>query len=400
MATESVEQAAPVGAPSVPRLLVPLLAGGMGLSMLVLYAIGSLAPLIADDLRVSREQIGLLTAVAFGTATLLSVFAGHLVDVTGGRRAFIVLSAVVAAQFALLASARSYWFLLAMMVVAGVPQSLANPSTNKLLVKHIPAQRRAFAVGVKQAGVPLAAFVAGLTLPSLARATSWRTALALVVPLALVAMAAAVFLPRDPAPASGTRLSLPQPPNVATRWLMAYSLCIGAGLSALNTYLALYAHQSLGMGTKSAGALVSAIGVSGIASRLLWGRYGDRLAEVPVSLLILAVAAIGSAVLVPAATAASWLVWIGALGLGGSAAAANAVTMVAVTKGRGFGKTGHASALVSMGFFSGFVVGPVSFGLLTDGFDNYTPGWILVVAVFVLAAVIALAGRRAVRASA
>lgn len=399
MATESVKQAAPVGAPPVPRLLVPLLAGGMGLSMLVLYAIGSLAPLIADDLHASREQIGLLTAVAFGTATLLSVIAGHIVDLAGGRRAFIVLTAAVAVQFALLASARSYWFLLAMMVFAGVPQSLANPSTNKLLVSHVPAQRRAFAVGIKQAGVPLAAFVAGLTLPSIAHATSWRIALALVIPLALIAMSAAVFLPRDFAAPSDKRWSLPGLPNVATRWLMAYSLCIGAGLSALNTYLALYAHQSLGMGAKSAGALVSAIGISGIASRLLWGRYGDRLAEVPVSLLILAVAAIASAVLVPAAEAASWLVWIGALGLGGSAAAANAVTMVAVTKGRGFGKTGHASALVSMGFFSGFVVGPVSFGLLTDGFNTYTAGWGLVVAMFVIAAVLALAGRRAVRAS-
>ena len=401
MATESVEEdttnaAQPAGdrPGDSPRTLLPLLTSGMALSMLVLYAIGSLGPFIIDDLHISKSQLGLLTAVAFGTATVVSLYAGHLTDVIGGRRALVALLALIAVDFGLLAATRTYWFLLGALVLAGLPQALANPSTNKLIATHLPAERRAGAVGIKQSGVQLGAFAAGLLLPTLARALSWRGALALVVPVAVVAAALAAVLPRDASTGQARRLTLPGVPNTATRWLMAYSLCIGSGLAALNTYLPLYAHQRLGMGDQAAGALIAALGVSGIFARILWARFSDRLANLSASLAVLAIAAVCFAVLVPSASSAHWLIWIGAIGLGGSAVAANAVSMVAVVKGRGFGSTGHASALVSMGFFAGFVVGPLSFGFLVDTRGGYRVGWTMVAAVFAIAVLCAVGGRR------
>ncbi|MFC8449589.1 MFS transporter [Kitasatospora sp. NPDC057223] len=402
MTVNSTPQTAdPAVSRPVSKSLVPLLTGGMGLSMLVLYTIGALGPSIIDDLGISRSRLGLLPAVAFGTATVLSLYAGHLTDLVGGRRAFIVLTALIGADFALLAAGHGYPMLLVALVLAGVPQALANPSTNKLIAAHLPPQRRALAIGIKQSGAPLAALIAGLSLPALAHALSWRTAILLVVPIALLAsVAAAATLPRDQAPTGPRVLSLPAAPNAATRWLMAYSLCVGCGLASLSTYLPLYAHQRLGMGEQQAGALISAIGLSGIITRVLWARFSSRLSDIPSSLLVLAVAALGFAVLIPAATHGTWLVWIGALGLGGSAAAANAVSMIAVTKGRGFGQTGHASALVSMGFFAGFVAGPIAFGLLADGRAGFGGGWTLVCAVFLAALLCARAGRVTLRASA
>ncbi|MEW2553592.1 MFS transporter [Streptomyces zhihengii] len=381
-----------------PSALLPLLTGGMGLSMFMLYAIGALGPFLVADLDLSGPRLGLLTAVTFGTAALLSLYAGHAADLAGGRRALALLGVLVACAFAALAASHGYGLLLAALVAGGAAQSLANPATNKLIAAHVPPQRRAMAVGVKQSGVPLAAFTAGLVLPSLAQATSWRTALALVVPLALAAAGAALLLPADGPPPSGAALSLPSPPNTPTRWLMGVSFFIGCGLASLTTYLPLYAHERLSLGERGAGALIAAVGVSGIAARLLWSKYSDRL-DVPRSLLVLAVAAVASALLLPAATAGTWLVWAGAVGLGGSAAAANAITMVAVTRGSGFGRTGHASALVSLGFFAGFVAGPPAFGLLVASAGGWTAGWALVTAAFAVAAVLSWAGRGPVRRS-
>ncbi|WP_158711040.1 MFS transporter [Streptomyces albus] len=398
MSAEPSEKAAPFPTARTPRTLVALLTGGMGLSMFVLYAIGALGPFLTEDLRISGSQLGLLTAVTFGSATVLSLYAGQVTELLGGRRALTLLLVLVAAGFALLAATRTYGFLLGALVLGGAAQSLANPSTNKLIAAHVPPGRRAFAVGVKQSGVPLAAFTAGLALPTLAGALSWRAALAVVVPVALVAAAAAAMLPRDTVRPTAFRLAFPAAPNRPTRWLTAVSLCIGCCLAALNTYLPLYAHQRLSMGERSSGALIAAIGVSGIASRLLWSRLSDRL-DVPRSLLILTVAAVVSAALIPAATAGAWLVWLGAVGLGCSAAAANAVSMVAVTKGSGFGTTGHASAMVSMGFFAGFVAGPLAFGLLVDATGGFTAGWALVTALFAVAGLCSWGGRQIIRDS-
>ncbi|MDJ1133662.1 MFS transporter [Streptomyces iconiensis] len=376
--------------------LVVLLTGGMGLSMFVLYAIGALGPFLIEDLGISRSQLGLLTSVTFASATLLSLLAGHTTDLLGGRRAFVLLLLLVAAAFALLTATTTYALLLGALVLGGAAQSLANPATNKLIAANVPTERRAMVVGIKQSGVPLAALTAGLVLPALAGATSWRTALAVVAPVALLGALAALLLPRDPARAAESRLTLPGAPDTLTRWLMAVSLCVGCGLAALNTYLPLYAHQRLSMGEQTAGALISAIGVSGIASRLLWSRFGDRL-DIGRSLLALAVASVVFGAVIPAATAAPWLIWVGAVGLGGSGAAANAVSMVAVIKGSGFGRTGHASALVSMGFFAGFVVGPTAFGLLVDTTGGFGAGWLLVTLAFAGAAACSWGGRHALR---
>jgi predicted MFS family arabinose efflux permease len=382
-----------------PGGLVALLTTGMGLAMFVLFAMGALGPRLLDELDITRYQLGILTAVAFGTASLLSLYAGHLTDLIGGRRALVAMLITVAAAFAVLAAGGSYAWLLPALVLAGAAQALANPATNRLIATHLPPERRAGAVGVKQSGVQFGAFGAGLLLPSLASALDWRAALALVIPVALAAAAFTLRLPADPD--TGPRPAgalLPAPPNPAARWLIAYSLGVGTALAALNTYLPLYAHQELGMDERLSGALIAALGVAGIVARVLWTRVSGRLDDISVPLIALAVAAAGFTLLLPAAGALTPLIWLGAIGLGGSAVAANAVSMVAVVRSPAFGATGHASALVSMGFFGGFVAGPLGFGLLADGAGGYAAGWIFVGAAFLASVLCGFRVRAAVRA--
>ncbi|MFI7502182.1 MFS transporter [Streptomyces sp. NPDC049687] len=386
-----------LGGQGLPRALLPLLTASMGLSMFVLFALGALGPTLLSDLGISRSQLGSLTAVAFGTASLLSLFSGHLTDLIGGRRALLILLVTVAVVFAVLSAGDGYGWLLAGLVLAGGAQAFANPATNRLIAAHLPPERRAGAVGVKQSGVQFGAFAAGVLVPSLAAATSWRTTLALVVPVALAAAAVAFVLPRDQPPEiAAARLKLPERPNRAASWLILYSLGVGTALAALNTYLPLYAHEELGMGERASGALIAAVGGSGIIARVVWTRVSGRLPDIGVPLLVLAAVAVCFVPLMPAATRLTWLVWVGAIGLGGSAVAANAVSMVAVVRSPAFGATGHASALVSMGFFGGFVVGPLGFGLLADTSAGYPAGWAMAGLAFLVSVVSAFQVRRAV----
>lgn len=381
-----------------PKLLVSLLTTGMALSMLVLFALGTLGPLLRDELGISRTQLGALPALAFGTASVLSLFSGHVTDIVGGRRALVALLVTVAVAFAVLSAGGTFGWLLVALFVAGAAQAFANPATNRLIATHLPVERRGAAVGIKQSGVQIGAFAAGLLLPSLTAVVSWRTTLGLVVPVALAAAVGAALLPADHRPSDlSTTRTLPEAPNRAARWLIAYSLGVGTGLAALNTYLPLYAHEELGMSGRAAGALIAALGVSGILARVLWTRFSGRLADVSSPLLVLAAVAAGFVALVLLAPALPPLVWVGSIGIGGSAVAANAVSMVAVVRSTAFGATGHASALVSMGFFGGFVVGPLAFGLLVDTTGGYPAGWLLVVCAFLSSVLCGLRVRRAVR---
>ncbi|MGK5544279.1 MFS transporter [Streptomyces sp. URMC 127] len=375
-----------------------LLTGSMGLAMFVLFALGALGPLLLDELDITRSQLGTLTALAFGAASLLSLYTGHITDLLGGRWALVALLVTVAAAFAVLSAGGTYGWLLFALLLAGAAQAFANPATNRLIAAHLPPDRRAAAVGVKQSGVQVGAFVAGLVMPSLAAATSWRTALALVVPVALVAALTAAVLPHDrPKTERSAGALLPKAPNAAAGWLIVYSLGIGTGMAALNTYLPLYAHEELGMGERASGALIAAIGAAGIVARVVWTRFSGRLTDVSTPLLFLAGAAACFVILMPLADLLPPLVWIGAIGLGGSAVAANAVSMVAVVRSPAFGATGHASALVSMGFFGGFVVGPIGFGQLIETGGGYPAGWALVGVAFLTSVLCGLRVRRAVR---
>jgi nitrate/nitrite transporter NarK len=182
---------------------------------------------------------------------------------------------------------------------------------------------------------------------------------------------------------------------------MAYSLCIGAGIAATNTYLPLYSYEQFRLSEESAGMVLAVLGVSGIIARIVWSQLSDRMSDASTTLVVLAVAAVGFAVLLwQAARVGTALLWIGALGTGASAVAANAVSMLVVVKGSGFRETGHASALVSLGFFAGFVFSPPAFGALTDATGSYAAGWLLVTFLFALAAALGSGCRRAGRAQA
>ncbi|MER5965291.1 MFS transporter [Streptomyces sp. NPDC002057] len=390
MRTEGTAQTGPADAGhGAPRGLTALLTTAMAFSMMQLFLIGALGPRLVDRLGIPETVLGLTTTVGFGTAAVLSPVGGRIVDRIGPRRALVALLAVSAVALALIGAAPGTALLLAAVALGGLPQALANPATNKAILAAVPAPRRGAVTGAKQSGVQLGAFVAGLPLATAAGLLGWRGAVWVAAGAALLAAGWAWrVLPADAPPKGGASVRAPSRPDASVPWLAAFSLFLGAGIASVNTYLALFGAQRLGMGPAVAGALVAVLGVAGIAGRVGWSRAATP-GRAPWFPGLLAGGAVGAALLLSLTVHVEALVWVAAVAVGVFAVSGNAVSMVLVMQRSAPGRAGQDSALVAAGFFAGFALGPTLFGVLAER-GRYGQGWILVAAEFAVAGAVAL----------
>lgn len=366
-----------------------LLTSAMAFSMMQLFLIGALGPRLVGELGISRTVLGLTTTAGFGAAALLSPAAGRLVDRVGPRRCLVALLLLAGVSLALIGAAPGTAVLLAAVALGGLPQALANPATNRVILAAVPAELRGGVTGLKQSGVQFGAFLAGLPLSLLAAGVGWRGAVWTAAGTAVLAgvWAARTLPPDAPTTAAGQR---PAPASRrVTKRLAVFSLLLGCGIASVNTYLALFGSQRLALSPTTAAALVAVLGVAGIGGRMGWSRAAGRPGRAASLPALLAAGAVGAALLLAAADLTHPLVWVGAVAVGSFAVAANAVSMVLVMQSAVPGRAGQDSALVSAGFFAGFAVGPPLFGALVSAL-GYAPGWLLVAAEFAAAALVAV----------
>lgn len=361
----------------------------MGMPMMVFYAIGILGPSLIDDLAISREQLGWLTASTFGFAAILSPWAGAWVQRIGSRAGLRVLFLLVGLSFSLMALLPGFGGLITALLFCGVAQSLANPATNQAIAHAVPATRKAGIVGLKQSGVQASALLAGVALPPLVVLWGWRGALAVWVPLALLmAVSVARLVPASPAADHPPALSVKRP-NTWLSTLMAIQLCAGLALSSFMTFLGVHADQ-LGMSARSIGALVACFGIMGILSRVLLTPLGARLRDESVLLgTLFVLASIALAALRQSSAEQHWLVWTGVIGMGLTVVATNAIAMSMLLRDQRFGSAAPSAAMLSVGFFGGFAFGPPAFGwLLARG--GFSLAWLSLIAILLTGGVLCL----------
>ncbi|MFJ9853272.1 MFS transporter [Streptomyces sp. NPDC101150] len=368
--------------------MVVLLTCAMAFSMMQLFLLGALGPLLVGEWGISRTVLGLTSTAGFGIAAALSPVAGRLVDRVGPRRCLVALLLIAAVALALIAGASGTAGLLIAVAIGGLPQALANPATNKIILAVFPSERRGAVTGFKQSGVQLGAFAAGLPLSLLAAGVGWRGAVwAAAGTAAVAAVWAACALPADAAASAATG---PRPASRGVVWrLAAFSLLLGCGIASVNTYLALFGTQRLGLAPTTAAALLAMLGVAGMGGRVAWSRAAGRQGRAEALPSLLAAGAVGAALLLAASLPVHMVVWPAVVAVGVCAVSANAVSMVLVMQRAAPGKAGADSALVSAGFFAGFALGPPLFGVLVSA-TGYGQGWLLVAGEFAGAAMVAL----------
>jgi predicted MFS family arabinose efflux permease len=378
-----------------------MLASAMAASTFMLTVFGVLAGDLIDEFGVERWQIGALVTSSAAVAALVSPRVGGAVDRAGARRSTVATIAVAALALAAVALAPTYPLLVVAAMTTAGAQAMANPATNKLIAEQVPDGARGVVTGVKQSGVQVGVFAGGLLLPVLAAALGWRSAvLVFVLAAATAAVVAGVRLPQDDpshhhtappaddAPPAGARRPLP----VLVRRVTVYGLLLGAGGSAIFTYLPLYAEEALGVSAGTAGRAVALTGLVGIAARIGWGRAAElRLGSVRALRLLAGIAVLAPVLLILAGTGATGLLWPAAVVTGLSASAWNAVGMLAIIQGLPPRDTGRASGVVMFGFLTGLGLGAPAFGLSVDRTGSYVLGWSMAGVLFAAALALAVA---------
>jgi MFS family permease len=357
------------------------------------FAFAVLAPFLIREFDISRFQLGLLTTAMFAIGALGSLPAGRLVDRFGGRRVLVVSMAIVTVAILGMAAAPVFPVMVVGAAVVGCSLAAGNPTTNKLVAVHIPPGQRGVIMGVKQAGVQVAGFAVGALLPTMARVTDWRFALAIMSVVPIVGIGVALWvIPRD----RGAESRLDRRPPAfdalkpVVRTTAIYGFLMGLGVAATSAYLPLYAEERLGMPVTTAGLVAATVGGVGVFSRVLWGWVTERRGRF---FLPMAVLGVGSAtatllVIVAESAGAGWL-WVSAILHGATAITWNSVGMLLVLAEVGTEEAGRASGWVLLGFYGGFAVSPTLFGYSVDASGSYIIGWSAVTVIFAVAAALA-----------
>ena len=371
---------------------------GMAASTFLPYALGALGPFITDDLGITRTALGTLTTVTYIVGGALSPLAGPLVDRVGGRRSLAMAFGAGALAMAIAAGAgRHYAGLVAAAAVFGVSVALGNPATNQLAALAVRHGQHGVITGVKQSGVQVGAFLAGFVLPRVADGVGWRPALGACTALGVAGLGLTRwFVPRSEGkPASGAAAGAsgggrPQLGRAVDQ-LMVYALLMGYGVGSVSAYLPLYSVEELGFSRGTAGLTAALMGFVGIIARVGWGQRQDRTNR-PVMRSLGTIAAgsvVASSAMALAATLGSGLLWLGAALFGATAIAWNSLGMLAIVRDIDVAHAGRASGRVLLGFYVGFVIGPVSFGWMADHV-GWPAGWVAVTTGFVAASVLTL----------
>jgi predicted MFS family arabinose efflux permease len=334
---------------------------------------------LLDAFGLRRWQLGALVTTAAIVGAVLSPPMGRISDRIGGHNALLMTLGLSATALAGIALSPVYALVMAAALTAGAAQSMANPATNKLISLHGVDGGRGALTGIKQSGVQVGVFLGGSLLPLGAQTIGWRPTLLVAALAPLMGLA----LSRRILPAAGSGRAPSGPDGVDRAELVrspfllqlaTYGFLLGAGWSAVFTYLPDYGSNALGWDPTTAGLLVSAAGLCGIAGRIGWSWFAEHRSDAPRTLAILAAISIAAVGAILASAQVPVLLWLGAAALGGSSGSWNSVGMFAVIDRRPERAAGAASGIVMFGFLVGLGVGAPAFGWSVDVTGAYQVG--------------------------
>ena len=366
----------------------------------------ALAPLLRDDLGLTRQAAGSFLSAFYVGGALTSFPAGWLADRLGVRWTLFAGQGLVALGFGLMTLAPDYPSLVAAVVLAGVGFGAVNPTSTKGVLVWFPARSRATVVGVKQAGFPLGGALGALTLPALAirAGWGWRGALGTaggLIALSAVLAGAAYREPpgeRQDVPVASAR---PHTRGVLASWpiwLVSWATFLFAAVQvSWISYAPLYLSEVVGLSALGAGVVLGLAQAGGILGRVGFGVLSDRvLGGRRLGVLRVAGIAGGALCLATGAlapgTAPAWLALI-AFGFGVAGIGWNGVhhTLVAEIAGRQSAATAVGLCLAVSSF--GVIAGAPLVGAVADRTGTYGPGWVGLAGAMGLAVVLLLGVR-------
>ena len=270
-----------------------------------------LIPFIGPDLGLSYTDTGVLVSVFHISSWVANFGSGLLVDITGRRMLFQIVSLLIGG-FALFAFGWTSHLLvfLGVVILLGVSNNLWHPPAIAYLSEHYPGHRgRALAIHALGAnlGDTLAPIAAGVMLASF----SWQqTSIVATVPVLLIGVLIGfTLLPKEghAQPHSGKSKSIAHIVsglkallrNRAITGLAVASGCRNIAQNGLYLFLPLYLINELKTGAIWMGMVMMALQIGGLVSGPVAGIWSDRAGRRPVMLWGLAGSAALLALITP-----------------------------------------------------------------------------------------------------
>jgi MFS family permease len=285
------------------------------------------------------------------------------------------------------------WLFMAAIGAGGLAYGGINPPTNVVVAGRLGA-RLGFFMSLKQTGVPIGGFLAGIVLPPVALALSWRFAFGLAG-LAGLAVAASTRLLRGAEVMRADRVPEPIQRNVRRGWIVLGLFgFVMAGIQwVFLTYLVLYLTEGRQFSLQAAGLVLATATASSVAGRLFWGWFSDRPGRRVHVLLATSAIAVATLALLAAdvPTAALWPV---AALTGAALLGWNGVFHAVVADHSSGHGIGRASGQVMAFVFAGSVFLPPLLGLASESLDSWRPLWGIGAAAVAVAGLVLWAGLR------
>ena len=244
----------------------------------VFLGVAVLAPQLRAQYGLTLGQVGVLLAATSVGMTPTLLLWGLLADRVGERIVLPVGLVAAAIVLAPAGFASGYFGLVALLVAAGAFGASVNAASGRAVMHWFPRSERGFALGIRQANVPIGGLFAALALPALA---SWKglgaAFVALAVALAFGALAGLVLL-RDPVSAVAPRRVPSRPLRDGSVWRLSWgSGLLMVGQMATMSFTVIFLHAARGFSPGAAAAVLAAQQVLGAALRVLAGLWSDRL---------------------------------------------------------------------------------------------------------------------------
>jgi MFS family permease len=367
------------------------------LAVLAPCLLGALGVVVRRDLEFDAAQLGIAVGAFYAVSALVAFLSGRfaLAEFLGVRRSIFLGVSIVTFSLLMVAFLARNWVDLAIaMGISGLANGLTQPAANLALAQRVPARRMGLAFGVKQAAVPGATLLAGLSVGGLALLGDWRTAFWLGGGLCLAFLIAALV--------TGPRLRIPARGRLARKERQRLTIdaplvriTLGASISSIgvNAMRVFFVEAAVDKGEQLAvaGFVLAAASLAGILTRLFGGWRSDAVPRNPfLSAATLIFAGSVGYFMMAFVQGTFWLIVAAVLGIAAGWGWSGLVQLGVV---RSYQEApGAASAFIHFGTLTGSLIGPIVFGfLLSLGFFT---SWIVVATISALGALLLLVSTR------
>jgi len=361
--------------------------------------IPALAPLIQEELQLTRTEVGFLSTIMNGSVVMVAIAAGRAADFLGER--LIIAYGSIASGLIIMGMnwVGSFPTLLPVLFLSGLATATSTPAGSKAVAGWFPQNERGTAMSLRQMGIPLGGALAAVMLPPLALRIGWRLALAVSGLLTIGMGLLALRFYQEPAASSlhkekAARLGIRELLRRSDIWAgIIYVFILAGGQWCMLFYLELYLKETLGFPITLAAGMLALGQICGVGGRIVWGLVSDRLLfgrRRPVLLLVTFLAiltTLGTSQFSPRTP--FWLVFLVVSLLGMTLLGWNGVYLALLAEQVGIHGAGMAIGLSNTGAFLGIVMLPPIFGFVVDRSHSYRQAW-FILAGLVLIALLAL----------